>query len=176
MDKIFEIIKKRSGPGILIFNMDGKLLYVNNEALDIVPDPQNIPADIIDLCNSIRSNILPSGLTIDHYAVLQNNSGQLYSIKAFLIGGHDNDKYPTHIMILIEKITEKRSIDFEKARTTFQLTKREVELLRLICDGHTNKEISEKLFISEYTVKDHIKNIMQKMNANSRNEIIAFLK
>lgn len=176
MDKIFEIIKKRSGPGILIFNMDGKLLYANNEALDIVPDPQNMPADINALCNLIKSNIVSSGLTINHYVVLQNNSEQPHSARAFLIGGHDNDKYPTHIMVLIEKITEKRAIDFEKARTTFQLTKREVELLRLICNGHTNKEISEKLFISEYTVKDHIKHIMQKMNANSRNEINAFLK
>lgn len=176
MDKIFEIIKKRSGPGILIFNMDCKLLYVNNEALDVVPDPQNIPADIINLCNHIKSNIAPSGLTIDHYAVLKNNSDQMYSVKAFLIGGHNNNKYPTHIMVLIEKITEKRAIDFERARTTFKLTKREVELLRLICNGHTNREISEKLFISEYTVKDHIKKIMQKMNANSRNEIMAFLK
>lgn len=46
-------------------------------------------------------------------------------------------------------------------------------MLKLICDGLTNKEISERLFISEYTVKDHIKNIMEKMGASSRGEIIA---
>ncbi|MBA3061170.1 MAG: response regulator transcription factor [Nitrospirae bacterium] len=108
--------------------------------------------------------------------MIQSDTGQSYSVRAFLIGEQGIDKKPTHIMVFIEGITEKRAIDFEKARTKFQLTKREVELLQAICDGHTNKEISERLFISEYTVKDHIKNIMKKMNANSRNEIMASLK
>jgi DNA-binding CsgD family transcriptional regulator len=78
-------------------------------------------------------------------------------------------------MIVVEKIGEKRSMDFEKARTEYNLTKRELELVKLICKGRTNKKISQKLFISKYTVKDHIKNIMRKMNASSRNEIVAIL-
>jgi DNA-binding CsgD family transcriptional regulator len=56
------------------------------------------------------------------------------------------------------------------------MTKREGEVVSLICEGLTNREISEAIFISEYTVKVHIKNIMKKMKATSKNEIIALLK
>jgi DNA-binding CsgD family transcriptional regulator len=48
-----------------------------------------------------------------------------------------------------------------------------LEVLGLICDGHSNREISEKLFISENTTRDHLKNIMRKMGVSSRSKIIA---
>ena len=76
----------------------------------------------------------------------------------------------------IEKITEKREVDFAKSIGDFNLSKREAEVLKLVCYGHTNREIAGKLFISEYTVKDHIKKIMEKMEVQSRSEIIALLK
>jgi DNA-binding NarL/FixJ family response regulator len=45
----------------------------------------------------------------------------------------------------------------------------------LIDSGFSNKIIAERLFVSEYTVKDHLKHIMEKLGANSRNQIIATL-
>lgn len=92
------------------------------------------------------------------------------------MGGHGEDKKPTHIMVLIERIIEKHDIDFEKTRTNFKFTNRELEVLRLLCYGFTNREISEKLSISEYTVKDYIKKIMAKMEVDSRSKIIASLR
>jgi len=52
------------------------------------------------------------------------------------------------------------------------LTKREVELLRLMVDGTSNKGIAEKLFISENTVKYHIRNILQKLDVQNRTEAV----
>ena len=54
---------------------------------------------------------------------------------------------------------------------THPLTLREVEVLRYLNEGNTNKEISEKLFISLNTVKTHIKNIYSKLNVNKRIEL-----
>jgi len=48
------------------------------------------------------------------------------------------------------------------------LTKREVEVLRLIADGGTNKEIAEKLFISIKTVESHRTNIFRKLDIHDR--------
>ena len=79
-------------------------------------------------------------------------------------------------MVLMERIVEKHQVDIDKARREFQLSKREAEVVRLICQGLANREIAENLFISEFTVKDHIKNVMRKMRAGSRNEIVALLK
>ena len=47
------------------------------------------------------------------------------------------------------------------------LTRREVEVLKLIADGHTNQEIAEKLFISTWTVDSHRKNLLLKFNAKN---------
>ena len=53
------------------------------------------------------------------------------------------------------------------------LTAREVEILRQLVGGNRNRDIAEKLFIAEETVKAHIKHIMEKLGANDRTEAVA---
>ena len=48
--------------------------------------------------------------------------------------------------------------------------------LTLVCEGATNKEITEWLYISNHNVKDHIRHIMAKLGAKSRNRIVAAIK
>jgi DNA-binding NarL/FixJ family response regulator len=52
------------------------------------------------------------------------------------------------------------------------LTARELEVLRLIRDGHRNKQIADQLTISENTVNFHIKNLMEKLRANDRTHAV----
>jgi len=53
------------------------------------------------------------------------------------------------------------------------LTDREIEVLRQIAEGNRNRDIAEKLFITEETVKVHIKHIMDKLGANDRTQAVA---
>jgi len=53
------------------------------------------------------------------------------------------------------------------------LTGREIEVLRQIAGGNRNRDIAEKLFISEETVKVHIKHIMEKLGAADRTQAVA---
>jgi DNA-binding NarL/FixJ family response regulator len=53
------------------------------------------------------------------------------------------------------------------------LTEREVEVLREIAGGNRNRDIAEKLFITEETVKVHIKHIMEKLGASDRTQAVA---
>jgi DNA-binding NarL/FixJ family response regulator len=53
------------------------------------------------------------------------------------------------------------------------LTQREVEVLQLVMGGNRNRDIAELLFISEETVKAHIKHTMQKLGASDRTQAIA---
>lgn len=53
------------------------------------------------------------------------------------------------------------------------LTTREIEVLRHISGGNRNRDIAERLFISEETVKVHIKHIMEKLGASDRTQAIA---
>jgi DNA-binding NarL/FixJ family response regulator len=52
------------------------------------------------------------------------------------------------------------------------LTAREVEILQQVAEGNRNRDIAERLFISEGTVKVHIKHIMEKLGANDRTQAI----
>ena len=54
-----------------------------------------------------------------------------------------------------------------------ELTEREVEVLRQMCDGKSNKEIGSKLFITEGTVKTHVKSIFYKLDVISRSEAVS---
>lgn len=56
----------------------------------------------------------------------------------------------------------------------YGLTQRETEILFLLCQGLINTQISEKLNISESTVKTHFNNIYKKLNISNRTELIAF--
>jgi two-component system NarL family response regulator len=53
------------------------------------------------------------------------------------------------------------------------LTGREVEVLALVADGFSNAEIAGRLYISETTVKAHMKNVLGKLDATSRTEAVA---
>jgi two-component system response regulator DegU len=52
------------------------------------------------------------------------------------------------------------------------LTRRECEVLQLMTDGQSNRAIGESLYISEKTVKNHVSNILQKMNVNDRTQAV----
>lgn len=56
------------------------------------------------------------------------------------------------------------------------LSRREQEILRLLADGYTNKEIAEKLVVSPSTVHTHRSNLMNKLNLNSRRDLIQYTR
>jgi len=53
------------------------------------------------------------------------------------------------------------------------LTRREVDVLQKMAGGNRNRDIAEQLFISEETVKGHVKHIMEKLRASDRTEAVA---
>lgn len=58
----------------------------------------------------------------------------------------------------------------------YGLTNREIEVLRLIANGATNKEIAQELIISENTVKNHVSNIFSRLNARDRIQLVIFAR
>jgi DNA-binding NarL/FixJ family response regulator len=55
-----------------------------------------------------------------------------------------------------------------------RLTERELEVLRLVARGLNNRDIAKQLFISENTVKNHIRNILEKLQLHSRMEAVVY--
>jgi DNA-binding NarL/FixJ family response regulator len=58
----------------------------------------------------------------------------------------------------------------------FQLTKREIDIIRLVCKERNSRAIAAELFISEFTVNTHRRNIMRKLNVNNTVGVINFAR
>jgi DNA-binding NarL/FixJ family response regulator len=160
----------------MILDLQGRLLFANGEAASMLPAitdaaTQSLPDDIGTLCERLQQG---GG---DAAAPRIATFGEAtYCLRASYMGGPASDSSPAHIMVLMERISEKRAIDWQRAQKSFSLTAREVGVLQQLSLGLANRQIAETLFISELTVKDHLKNIMKKMHVTSRSEILALLR
>ncbi len=70
--------------------------------------------------------------------------------------------------LVIQSNGAERVIDMIGIQREFGLSEREIDVVKCVCQGYANKEIAERLFISELTVKGHLKNIYQKMRVHNR--------
>jgi DNA-binding CsgD family transcriptional regulator len=187
MTSLDDIVGKRLLPGILIFDLQGTLLFMNKEAESVVPVPRpdavpgaagkpRVPEAILELLETVKGECpaAPHKRSETRYRVLYSESGVHFYLRAFLIHSAAAQQ-SSQAVVLVEKVIERHRINVEKAGKRFNLSKREMEVLKHLCKGLSNKEISDKLFICEYTVKDHIKKIMKTMAVTSRSEIIASL-
>lgn len=64
----------------------------------------------------------------------------------------------------------------KKKREELSITPRELEILELIAQGMSNREIAEKLFVSENTVKTHSSRVFDKLGARRRTQAVQFGK
>lgn len=87
--------------------------------------------------------------------------------RAISIVNNDEEYIDTAMIPLLHETT-KRYYDDED----YELTKREKEVLKLVCDGLYNKEIADKLGISEKTVKNHVSNILRKFGVFDRTQAV----
>lgn len=190
MDYISEIINRRSMPGLLIVDSDYTLHYANREAMAVFraihPEPSRepegdvkIPEEIVALCERLKRNV-PTAAPVAWFALngeLRGHSvGDAWALRAFFIGSAADTEQSRHIMVLVEKVVKRHALDFGKAKKNYRLSSREIEVVQWICQGFTNKEIALTMYISEYTVKDHIKKIMRNMGVGTRSGIIAALR
>ena len=68
-----------------------------------------------------------------------------------------------------------RTIDYDKLKS-LHISSREYEVLQGISEGLSNKEIGEKLFLSESTIKTHVSNLLVKLNAKRRTQALQIAK
>ena len=66
-------------------------------------------------------------------------------------------------------------IDHEKIKE-LDISNREYEVLQAISEGLSNKEIADKLYVSESTIKTHVSNLLVKLNAKRRTQALQIAK
>lgn len=131
----------------------------------------------------MRKTILVFGLLIlallllfqlSKYAVVFGHLNIEIAISAiavlfFFIGIYINKKG------LDKKALPVQKIDLQKIKA-LDITEREYEVLQAISDGLSNKEIADKLYLSESTIKTHVSNLLLKLNAKRRTQAIQVAK
>lgn len=170
---MLKIIKKRSSPCTFIMNLEGEVIYFNNNARDFISSiiPSEFNEKLREILNGVQGGNL-SPRSDDSLPHISTDNGDYY-FRSFLLSSSNHSQ---HILVLIEQISQNRKmIDFDYVRRVYGLTHREVEIVGLLLEGLSNKEISQRLHICEYTVKDHLKSIMTKLCVNTRMEVVSML-
>jgi two-component system response regulator NreC len=132
----------------------------------------NIPVLILSMhnnedfiCNSIKAGAkgyLPKDIRREEL---------LKAIQALHQG---ENYYSQEVNEIIVRSFVQRSIQDEKSEEEKSLTKREIEIIKLVSEGFINKEIADKLSISIRTVDAHKSNIMQKLKLKSNVEMVKY--
>ena len=109
------------------------------------------------------------------YALISNNltielAIALIAIVFFFVGIYINKKsLNTATAIPLTEINHKKIEELE-------ISNREYEVLQKISEGLSNKEIAEKLFLSESTIKTHVSNLLVKLNSKRRTQAVQIAK
>jgi len=84
-----------------------------------------------------------------------------------------SNKISKNELLTLERVNP----NIDELKSKYNISKREMEVIQLVCDGLSNKDIAEKLFISIDTVKDHNSRIFQKTDIKNRTQLAKlFLK
>ena len=94
--------------------------------------------------------------------------------RAYLLKGHDRELIETiHAVYAGRKIIPPEvAAELAEHATDEALSEREVDVLRLIAAGNSNKQIADQLFVAEATIKSRITNILSKLGAGDRSHAV----
>ncbi len=130
--------------------------------------PDSIP--VLVLTNSLTRNELAGLDSIGIKNILFKSSTEAELLTAVELTLQDKKYYGREVMeILLEKGEWKKTM-----QETSPLTAAEVEIVKLIADGMTTKEIASRKNVSFHTIMTHRKNIFRKVRVNNASELVMF--
>lgn len=101
----------------------------------------------------------------------------IFAISFIILGGYLGKHFlgkpaqnKTQVLTHDPVITKEQN---QELLASFDLRKREMEVLQLIEEGLSNKEIAERLFLSESTIKTHVSNLLSKLHVKRRTQAVA---
>jgi len=184
--RLQEIADRRMIPGVLLFSGSGEVLFMNPEADALSRQIMGVrhgadaldvlPAEVLELCESLRSLLdNPENGISEGQHEMRRVIGDVQSpvlLRGFPLASH-TEKDEACMLIIMEKIGRERRVVPDQAKDQYRLTDREVEIVKYISEGWTNKEIARHLGISEHTVKEHVRHLLKKTKTTTRTGILA---
>ncbi|WKT00601.1 response regulator [Gallibacterium salpingitidis] len=171
LDKSFEVLAEASN------GTEGLALAKKLSPDMIILDLNMKGMSGLDVLKALRLDEIDARIAV--LTVSDSRSDIFALIEAGADGYLLKDTEPDTLLVQLKKIAEgqvvlsdtvkQRLLEQHSSKDPLQLlTDREMDVLKLIATGLSNKQIASQLFISEETVKVHIRNLLRKLNVHSR--------
>jgi DNA-binding CsgD family transcriptional regulator len=172
--------------GILLFTITGELLFMNQEAQAFIRHLQPlatrengaylIPVDVHlvvrDLISRLMDCVHPKDCESIQVERLTFANDHRMLLRGICIPDEPLARN-SRLLIIMEKLNQKLECPDANIQQRYNLTEREQMVIIYLMLGFTNKEIANRLNLSEYTVKEHLKRIMQKTKTTTRTGLLA---
>jgi nitrate/nitrite response regulator protein narL len=168
-EECLNLLNKKIHPDILL--LDINMPKKNGiEVLEHIKQ-NKIPVKVLILTvhNEVEYLLKAVDIGIDGYLLKDSSYDELKEAIDVIISG--NTYIQPSLLPALNESMEDYALDKEKIEW---LTKRELDVLRLISKGCSNKKISDELTISERTVKNHISHIFRKIDVEDRTQAAVF--
>lgn len=162
-------ILQKNMPQILLLDIDMPNMNGLEVLKRIKKDKMDLKVIILTVHNEIEYLLKAVEIGIDGYILKDSDSAELREAIFTVLSGESYIQ-PSMLPMLESKIIQRNN---DQAKIDL-LTRRELEVLKLLSIGLYNKEIGEKLEISERTVKNHISSIFRKINVTDRTHAAVF--
>ncbi len=172
------VAQRRASPGVLMFTEKLQLLYLNRQALHFNArlskegprsSSQGLLSPVVyQLCNEIAEHlrIKPDLKEWEHFQIVK-----IPTVAPPMIIRGIGIPSSRAILILMENLSQRHRADFA-IEDNQPLTERERSVVTCLASGMTNRQIAQQLGLSEHTVKDHLKHVMQKTDTHTRTALL----
>jgi len=187
----FQMILDSTDIGIAVLDLDKRVLFINRKAVEICTgikmEPVSegrhrrvdsaLPWPVLKDCDAVKRHDETGGgedlgpIPVKE-RVLWVSDSERCRFRSRLADETLTDFSRPLFLVTMEVLPAHPGVDEDVMRRGLHLTKREAEIVSYIFRGHRNAEIADRLFISEGTVKNHLRSIYEKAQVKNRTGLI----
>ncbi len=174
--------------GILILDYKLRPIYYNFKAKEIClslnqkhpawvseAESESLPIapEILQDCLALKKLSQNGNRIASLYRLMtmEASDGKRFQIKTCLAQQPSHSVSTPYFLISLENLSETHKIRGEVLKEKYQLTEREMEVIRCVSEGLANEDVARRLFISRLTVETHLKSIFEKTGVKNRTEL-----
>lgn len=159
-------------PGILVLDAANGVVLANARAGEMMRDVGGahvhaaddfaLPPVLVSLVPQLRTRLRERNDT---------SAAALLTVDICVRACHLVGAAGQHLVLVLERVQRRDAVQQNLER--FALSPRECDVVMLVLYGHSNRRIADQLFLTEYTVEDHLKRIFAKLTVKSRTALAA---
>lgn len=162
-------VVRRKKPDVLLLDINMPEMNGLQVLEELKMQKMDVKVLILTIHNEIEYLLKAVDIGIKGY-VLKDSESSLLKKAIYQVYKGDMFVQPSLAPLLRQSLAKKKK--GEKDQNA--LTKREIQVLKLLAEGMYNREIGEQLFISEKTVKNHVSSIFKKINVTDRTQAAVY--